>query len=253
MAQRKCEGVDFFTIDYRGAQFHFPDRMTHIESEIRRLGTFYEIDLLEHLATVVRPGGLWIDVGANIGNHSIYFAKYLADRVWSVEAHPGNFAVLSETLRTNLIHNVTTTNVALGSASAVGYLSCPAGFENNPGSFTLQAESDGIPVEVQPLDAMLASLPAVNSLPVRVLKVDVEGAEISVLDGAREMILRDRPHIVVEAQSDERLRDVTERLPGYVNVARLCATPTYHFAPWSTLRFLAFRGRRKLRHVLGIR
>ena len=51
----------------------------HIYQAIRRSGRFYEVVLLEYIARFVRaPSGVVIDVGANIGNHSVFFRSFVA-------------------------------------------------------------------------------------------------------------------------------------------------------------------------------
>ena len=49
----------------------------YIVREISREQSFYEDDLLEYLALAAPKGGIFIDVGANIGNHSVYFGKFI--------------------------------------------------------------------------------------------------------------------------------------------------------------------------------
>jgi hypothetical protein len=50
--------------------------------------TFYELELLEYAAACGPRGGVFIDVGANIGNHTVYFGKFLADFVLAIEPSP---------------------------------------------------------------------------------------------------------------------------------------------------------------------
>jgi len=47
-----------------------------IVQEIRARNEFYEIDLLEHVLLAGPRGGVYLDVGANIGNHAVYFGRY---------------------------------------------------------------------------------------------------------------------------------------------------------------------------------
>jgi FkbM family methyltransferase len=240
---------NYFTITYRGDSIRFPNVATYITNVIRNAGSFYEIDLLDHLRRYGPRGGLWIDVGANIGNHSVYFGKYTADSVLSIEPHPDTFEMLKATLEANGIR-CNTVNCAAGAAEGTATLSLPAGLEDNSGSFTIMSGgSDAVEVRVRTLDDILR----IATLPIRLIKIDVEGAEPSVLDGAQETISQHRPDIVVEAHTDELLNEVNKRLLpfGYRNIGRFAYSPTYHFARWSAVRFFAFRLKRKLRATLG--
>lgn len=109
----------------------------------------------------------------------------------------------------------------------------PDGFEKNIGSFTLVpcAKSTGsVDVPVDTLDNLLADTVGGWRLPVRLLKIDVEGYEQEVLRGATGVLKSHRPDVVIEAQSDEALREVQRRLSplGYRVLECFSATPTYH-------------------------
>jgi len=246
--------VDFFTISYNGDVIHVPDLPHHIPNAIRASGAFYEEDLLEHLRTCVRHGGTWVDVGANIGNHTIYFSRYTADRVVSLEPHPETFHVLTATLRKNGLANVCVKNVGASDHVGGATLALPAGFDNNPGSFRM-TESGDVSIRVETLDLILADTPEI-----RLIKVDVEGHELAVIRGAGETIRRHRPDLVVEAHTDEDRGAILNMLRplGYRVIGRYACSPTYHFAPWSAGRLLAFRARllafraaQKWRHVFS--
>ncbi len=77
----------------------------YVAKYLRVQGEFYERVLLEHIALRGPRGGLFVDVGANIGNHSVYFARFLADCVVAVEPSPQLIPVLTRNLETNGITN----------------------------------------------------------------------------------------------------------------------------------------------------
>jgi hypothetical protein len=53
-------------------QLSFPSGEDHIARQVATAGDFYEADLLDTLSTILQPGDLVLDIGANIGNHSIF-------------------------------------------------------------------------------------------------------------------------------------------------------------------------------------
>jgi FkbM family methyltransferase len=239
--------MDFFTVSVRGAPVYFPDLPHDLLNVVRRTGRFYEQELLSHIENTVPRDGIWIDVGANVGNHSLFFAR-LATRIISIEPHPETFGTLTSTIHRNGITNATLVNAAAGRDIGTLRLGLPEGI-SDPGQFRADAQQHAVVVAVKPLDEIVGDHGPAR---VRLIKVDVEGAEADVILGAMATIRRDRPHLVVEARSEMDLLRIRELVgAGYRLVGRYCATPTYHLAPWSAIRFVGFRLKRKLRHVLA--
>ncbi len=243
----------FFEFEYRaplrsaGTTVSFPDVPDHVANVVRRSSTFYEADLLEHLFCCAPRKGIYVDVGAHFGNHSLYFAKYLASFVVSLEPHPDTFETLRETLEKNEIRNAVCLNTAAGNSRSTGRLSLSAQHAENVGAYSLCAQGGGkggVDVSVDSVDSIVGRL---GLRRVNLLKVDVEGYEQVVLEGAIRTLEKDRPHIVIEVLEDVEFRRISDRLErlGYHCLGRFCASPTYHFAPWSRARRLLWRLKRK--------
>jgi FkbM family methyltransferase len=261
--------VDYFSISYPTPKtdsgirrptrtVYFPALDDHILNTIRQHGTFYENDLLEHLYRTIPHRGVFLDVGGNIGNHTVFLAAFMADHVVSFEPHPVLFDRLQGVVARNGLGNVTCVNTALGSAPREATLALPRGAEHNCGSFSLRGGSEvgnAVTVPVVRLDDLLPSMTQLAGKPITAMKIDVEGAEEEVLAGAEKTIATHRPHLLVEIQDEDRRREVAGKLArlGYKTVGQYCATPTYHFAPWSAAQFLWFRAQRKARFLLGRR
>lgn len=217
-------------IDLEGTH---PDE--HILGVIRAQQSFYEADLLEHLARCGPRGGVYVDVGANIGNHSVFFGRFLADHVVAIEPNPALLPLLERNLRINGVDHRTVIPGAMGARSGTGSLVPREGFEGNDGAqhvVPLTGRTDGATVEVDILDHVLSQLgPAIGS-DVRLLKLDIEGMEIEALRGAPALLERQGPDVVVEAAADGDHRRVRSLLAGYgySEIARFCRTPTYHFS-----------------------
>lgn len=223
-------------IDLEGTH---PDE--HILRVVRAQQCFYEADLLEHLARYGPRGGVYVDVGANIGNHSVFFGRFLADHVVAVEPNPALLKLLDRNLRVNCVTRWTACPVAVGGGRSTARLVPREGFEGNDGAqhvVPLNGGTDGATVEVDTLDHVLSQLgPSIGS-DVRLLKLDIEGMEIEALRGAPELLERQGPDVVVEAAAEGDHRRVRSLLAGYgySEIARFCRTPTYHFSrpdrPW---------------------
>ncbi len=254
--------IDFFWIDYAppksggkvACRFFFPRINDYIIGRIFSSGTFYEIDLLEHMFRCLPHRGVYIDVGANIGNHTIFFSKFLAGTVFSIEPHPTNYDLLEYTVDKNNLNNVVCVRAAAGDKAQQVWLSLPEGFEGNSGSFRVINANTAdklVPVTMQTLDHLFCRS-GLNGQQVTAIKIDVEGYEVQVLCGAIQILQRNNPHVFVECKSDRELEAVSQTLLplGYRIIGRWCATPTYHFAPWGLFRHLSWRAHRKGRHLL---
>src|SRR5690606_32927844 len=107
----------------------------HIYKTISETLCFYEKDLLEYIYTVVGtqpPQTLAVDVGANIGNHSIFFASFLTDHLIAIEPNPQVLPVLNKNLSHN-IQNYQIYECAVGEATGTGTLMMPEDITDNAG------------------------------------------------------------------------------------------------------------------------
>jgi FkbM family methyltransferase len=150
---------------------------------------------LAMLGGVCVPGRTFVDVGANLGLYA-HAAMLRGMRVVAVEPHP----LLARNLRRLLRSKVTVIPVALSDrpGQACMYLPSYAGRELDArGSLEIAANRGlaqrEIVVETTTLDAL-------ELRDVAVIKIDVEGHELSVLRGGRSLIQRYRPALLVEIE-----------------------------------------------------
>jgi FkbM family methyltransferase len=130
-----------------------------------------------------------LDIGANIGNHSLFFAAHCM-RVVAYEPNPRTFKVLS--LNSELALNIDCRNKALSDASGRARLSQDP---ENIGASSLAGTAPregGLLVDISALDDEL------DLGPVRLIKMDIEGHELKALKGAKGLIARTRPIILFE-------------------------------------------------------
>ena len=137
--------------------------------------------------------GSALDIGANIGIHSLLFAqKY--DRVVAFEPHPQTFQLLRFNLE-NYAPNAIALNIALYSDSRTLILA-----DANPGNIGAaslhgsQDSADGFEVMTCALDEVAQ----VADLPISLVKIDTEGAEHDVLLGAESLIEKNKPVVIME-------------------------------------------------------
>jgi FkbM family methyltransferase len=170
--------------------------------------TFYELDLLEYIKSRF-TGGVGLDIGANIGNHSIFFSKFIFDKTYAFETNPTNFSLLEENKKINNIDDkLIIYNVAL-SDSNYNYVN--KDFKSNMGrSFIVEGDGNLLTKRLDEFD-----LPKVDFI-----KMDVEGHELKVLKGAVNLINKDYPHIVLECNN---YTDDFEKLNPYmISIGYVC-------------------------------
>lgn len=152
-------------------------------------GKWYELPNLELIRGLAVEGN-YLDVGAYIGTHSVFFGLFCpASHVFSVEPQRDIFDKLARNMWDNGVHNWTGFNAAAGSEEGL----CSMGnFPANRGGVSILPGSD---TAIFPIDAL--GLP-----PIALAKIDVEGKELDVLRGA-EKTLANVKHLFVEMWTEE--------------------------------------------------
>ena len=150
------------------------------------LGVPWEQDLQRLLEAMDLRGGVCLDVGANIGIHSLLMSGLVGPegRVFAFEPEPRNFALLQENLALNGLTNVTAIAAAVGDAVGTCRLAL------NPHNFGDHsvASGPGGPGREVPLTTVDVALGSVPAGAVRFVKVDVQGYEQHVLRGMRKTL-----------------------------------------------------------------
>ena len=78
----------------RTFEIALPGHDPYFIRKFERKRSFYEADVLLHLAHRGPRGGLFLDVGAHVGNHTLFFASFLADHVIAIEPNPATATLL---------------------------------------------------------------------------------------------------------------------------------------------------------------
>jgi FkbM family methyltransferase len=174
---------------------HKNDR--YLGKSLFEYGEFSEGEV-ELFREFINKDSIVCDVGANIGAHTLVFSR-LAKQVYAFEPVPLTFNALAGMVALNDLDNVTCVQGGISDIEGVmSFQSLVTNFENNFGAAQLSTFNGTNPVQVFPLN-----------IPCDFLKIDVEGMELQVLKGAREVIQQCRPVIYVEA---DRQDDRTSKL-----------------------------------------
>jgi len=160
--------------------------------------------------------GVFVDVGANIGKYTIKVARQVGDngRVISIEPESYNFEMLKANIKLNKLSNVTPLNVACWNKNEKLrlYLS-PSYVSTGDHSLKNPVSMDFVEVSALKLDDILKHLEIDH---VDFIKIDAEGADGEVLEGAEKTIARN-PYlkIVFEATNEDNLAKCQEVLGRY--------------------------------------
>jgi len=212
-----------------------------IYSLIKKTGTFYEIDLLKyiHYAIGVERGCI-LDVGANIGNHAVFFGLFISDAVVCFEPNPKVFPILVENLSSNKI-NYKAFQLGLGDKESEAEIELPTSQENNIGAARLVVNRGGNSIRVATLDSLLPEIKAfMNGKKISAIKIDVEGMESHVLRGGKRTLEEYRPDLFVEIMNSDQMQKIeAEVVPmGYQRIVSWAATPVWHFVHREKFRLM---------------
>lgn len=159
---------------------------------------FYEIEYLKILKKFIiekeYDNGVFLDIGANIGNHSIYFKNFF-EKIYSIEASKDTFDLLK--FNTKNFKNIKAINIGASSKSAI------LKFRNNKSNVGASRIVDrnsthDFEIKVNKIDNIIN-----DKEKIRLIKIDVEGHESHVIKGATDIIRKNYPIIVFEQEANE--------------------------------------------------
>jgi FkbM family methyltransferase len=144
--------------------------------------------------------GTIIDIGANIGAVSLDWATRLPNvRIHAYEPHPATYAMLRENVETNHeASRIATYNEAVGGRVGITGL--------RAGGFSVETTAHGIGATGHALDELSVPMVGLDTVvercagdePIRLVKIDTEGAEAEILEGAHPETLRKIRQFVIE-------------------------------------------------------
>lgn len=185
-------------------------------------GSFHEREVKGIMDRV--DGGVFIDVGAHIGTHTIRVARKLGSRgkVIAFEPNPHNFSLLEKNIKLNNLKNIKTYPAACSNKNGKASLYIH-GFYG--GSYVNSDSAGGKKVDSITLDTAVKENKVKR---VGLIKIDVEGFEPFVLMGAKETLRKFTPNIIFEAWDKERLAKVMSILKPYGYQAKALDHMTYY-------------------------
>ena len=171
------------------------DRQTYF------LGRYYDLEIQQAIASILKLGDTFVDIGANVGNTTLTAARVVgpSGKVFAFEPHPACFARLCDASRHNALEYVTAFPFGLGEHTETKTLKVLGGgtilstFTENVSADTVREEYE-ISIEVGDEKLKDATGRAL-------IKIDIEGFELFALLGLRKTIERLQPMFITEVSS----------------------------------------------------
>jgi FkbM family methyltransferase len=156
------------------------------------------------LRRLIQPGDCVVDIGAHKGAYTYWMRRAAGSegQVFAFEPQPRLAALLRRLHRGAGCRNVVIEAMGLSSKPGTLTLKVPGRDTSPSASFEDTEDSrlhgHRVPVPVTTLDAYLGGRPRIR---ISLIKCDAEGHELEVFRGARQVLLRDRPHLLFECET----------------------------------------------------
>ena len=185
----------------------------YILERIEKTGKFYEQSLLDEWTPLLGNPKVILDIGANLGNHTMYWATHLdVNKIYSFEPLPENYENLKKNIKNNKFSCVDIVPFAVG--DHCGKVKIKSFDSKNYGATSFEYTSD----ESYEDDIRVVTLDSVKEMlgiqEVSFVKIDTEGFEMSVLKGMKGIIEKDKPALWIEV-SEETVCEVINYLDVY--------------------------------------
>jgi FkbM family methyltransferase len=166
-----------------------------VQFQIAREGYVYEPETTRFLESQLSEGGAFVDVGANWGYYTCFAAHRVGPTglVVAIEPHRGNYSRLQQTLSRNRIQNAVAVNAAAWVNNGNRVKMVKPWYRQTTGAYI---GGNGGSIQTRTVDSIVSQ--TVSGRPVKAVKIDVEGAELLVLQGMRATLKAHRPALVVE-------------------------------------------------------
>ena len=199
---------DFYGLKYKGNLNNNIDANVFFYGAFEKPLLFFLRDTLNALITET-PKAIFMDIGANIGHHSIFLSKF-ASQVLAFEPYPKVNMQFKQQIAHNNISNIQIFETGLSDRRETLNYYAPTGNNEGIGSFDESSIGKGNTsygkLELQEGDQVMASDSWKN---IKLIKIDVEGFEKKVIKGLSRTIEEERPVIVCEITYGQQLSFVS--------------------------------------------
>ena len=189
----------FYLINYSGGKIYLNFREGVMTREV--LLGMYETSKINLFKRILKPDMTIIDIGAHRGFFSFLSAKLMEDKgkIYSIEPDSVNLSRLKKGLRANKYNSIKIIQLAISNKN--GFLKLYKGDKSGHHSLTEDMGYGSTVVKVQKLDDFIKE----NKIKkVDLIKVDVEGADVEVIEGAQELLKQENLKIIMDIHNIDR-------------------------------------------------
>lgn len=197
-----------------------------LEAQTALFGAYAELTILDLYKKLLNQNSVAVDVGANVGFHSLPMAKIIGGigpRVFAYEPRASLAGRLKKNLEANGINSVNIRNVGVWDKSGKIGFDENDGYNQGVGSCNPKSSFQ---IDVVSLDDDLSGVDG----KIDVIKIDVEGGELQVIKGARKILTKHKPGLILEYNDPVcrkwTLRELKQEIPYPVKVYRI--PDTFH-------------------------
>ena len=189
---------DYTVHHSKGVGYFYIDPIPDAIKDLIRNHQPWEKDIQQKLTALIRPGSIALDIGAHIGTHTLTMSKAVgpSGTVIAFEPQPKIFRELFLNMQLNHASNILFYHA--GAGDHIGQIELSPLAPGNEGGTAL-AGGTGRFVPLLTIDSL-------NLTNVSLIKIDVEGMEDAVLDGAASTILTNKPTILIEIQGGNNIK-----------------------------------------------
>jgi FkbM family methyltransferase len=192
-------------LDGQGSVRLFVDLSDHVIG-LNIVRDQYEVDEIRFVRSLLRPGDTAVDVGAHIGFFTMHMAAAVGPtgRVHAFEPLDANADLLERSLTENGFHDrVVFERAAVGASSGGARLTYPRETLNSGGAYLLREGNEPLHGNLETPVRLVALDDLDLRRPVRVIKMDAEGAEPQIVRGAMRLLRDARPIVLSELHSTQ--------------------------------------------------
>lgn len=198
----------------------------------------FDTHIAEVMKAVIKPTDVCLDIGANIGVFSVLLSQLApTGHVFAFEASPTISELLSKSVSGNGCTNVTVLNKAVSVDSQPLYVDCASDYQAGSYVSTKPESSASVSTESVSVDQFVAA----RRVKPTFMKIDVEGWEEFVLEGAMQTIESRRPTLIIEFNTLATVRSTGRSLKDQWKFLKRHYKNIYAIFPSGNRRIISYR------------
>ena len=178
-----------------------------VVSDCLKTGVLYEKFIISFVKNFIDPTKNILDIGANIGTHTIPYSTHTIGNVYAFEPQPVIFELLQKNIESNYCNTIYPYNFGASDKDDIFFMNARYDQKKDQGAFKICEEKEGdigIHVECKRIDNL--NIPNVGYI-----KIDVEDHELNTLLGLEKTIRTNLPNLMIEIHDSSSTRsDILE-------------------------------------------